>query len=63
MQRNQKSMNLRMAVLVPAVLALLVGAFGSLVTESSAGATAWSTSANGPGDHGNKGTDEYNTRA
>lgn len=62
MQRNQTSMNRRMTVLVPVLLALLVGAFGSVVAESSSGATAWSTSANGPGDHG-KGTDEYNTRA
>lgn len=62
MQRNQKSMNRRMAVLVPVLLALVVGAFGSVAAASSAGATAWSTSANGPVDHG-KGTDEYNTRA
>lgn len=62
MQRNQKFMNRRIAVLVPAVLALLVGVFGPAVAESSSGATAWSTSADGPGDHG-KGTDEYNTRA
>ncbi|WHM40973.1 hypothetical protein [Streptomyces sp. BPTC-684] len=51
-----------MAVLVPALLALVVGAFGSVAAACSSGATAWSTSANGPFDHG-KGTDEYNTRA